>query len=373
MQSVAAFTDTYLPTVNGVSYTVQTWRDRWRERGGRMDVVYPGTDDYVPTDGEYPVRSVSFPFYDGFRLGVPRVPNRVEDVDVVHAHTPFALGLSGLRLARREDRPFVVSYHTPTGEYADYLTSREPFERGIESLSERYERWFFGRADAVLCPSTDARDHLRDEVGVEGDLTVLSNGVDTERFAPVDAAAAADFREAYDLPDGTLVGYTGRHGFEKNLREFVRAAEGVDATVVVGGDGPARGELESLATELGLDARFLGFLPREDLSAFYSVLDAFVFPSPVETQGLVALEANACGTPVVGVDEGALSDTVVDGVTGYHYPLGDVDACRKTIRRVLDERETLSASCLARREELGVDRAVDELASLYERVVAEKG
>ncbi|MDS0293133.1 glycosyltransferase [Halogeometricum luteum] len=373
MQSVAAFTDTYLPTVNGVSYTVQTWRDRWRERGGRMDVVFPGTDDYAPETGEYPVRSVSFPFYDGFRLGVPRVPSRVEDVDVVHAHTPFALGLSGLRLARRENRPFVASYHTPTGEYADYLTSREPFERRIESLSERYERWFFGRADAVLCPSTDARDHLRDEVGVDEGLTVLSNGVDTERFAPVGDAAVADFRERHDLPDGPLVGYTGRHGFEKNLDEFVRAAAGIDATVVFGGDGPARGELESLATDVGLDARFLGFLPREDLPAFYSALDAFVFPSPVETQGLVALEANACGTPVVGADAGALSDTVVDGVTGYHYPLGDVEACRKAIRRVLDEREALSDSCLDRREELGVDRAVDELASLYDRVVDEKG
>ncbi|SFR44603.1 Glycosyltransferase involved in cell wall bisynthesis [Halogeometricum rufum] len=373
MQSVAAFTDTYLPTVNGVSYTVQTWRDHWRERDGRMDVVYPGTDEYVPDEGEYPVRSVSFPFYDGFRLGVPRVPSRVEDVDVVHAHTPFALGLSGLRLARRRDLPFVASYHTPTGEYADYLTSRDSFERRIESLSERYERWFFGRADAVLCPSRDTRDHLRDEVGVDTEIVVLSNGIDTDRFAPADAGAVEAFRDRYDLPDGPLVGYTGRHGFEKNLSEFVRAAEGLDATVVFGGDGPAREELESLATDLGVEAHFLGFLPREELPAFYSALDAFVFPSPVETQGLVALEANACGTPVVGVDEGALSDTVDDGVTGYHYPLGDVAACRAAVERVLGERETLSASCLDRRDAVSVEHAVDELASLYDRVCSEKG
>ncbi|SFR44306.1 glycosyltransferase [Halogeometricum limi] len=369
MQSVAAFTDTYLPTVNGVSYTVQTWRDYWRERGGRMDVVFPGTNDYTPGEGEYPVRSVSFPFYDGYRLGVPRVPSRVEDVDVVHAHTPFALGLSGMRLARSEDRPFVASYHTPTGEYADYITTRDSVERRIEALSERYERWFFGRADAVICPSADTREHLRDDVGVETPITVLSNGIDVERFGPVDATA---FREKYDLPDGPLVGYTGRHGFEKNLDEFLRASEGLDVSLVLGGDGPAREELESLATELGLDAHFLGFLPREELAAFYSVLDAFVFPSPVETQGLVALEANACGTPVVGVDEGALSDTVVDGVTGYHYPLGDLSACRDAIGRVLDEREVLSASCLERRDQVSVDHAIDELASLYDRVCAEK-
>lgn len=366
--SVAAFSDTYLPTVNGVTYTVESWRDRWRERGGRMDVVFPGTDEYEPGEGEYPVRSVAFPFYEGFRLGVPRVPDGVFDVDLVHAHTPFALGLSGMRLARRRRVPFVASYHTPIGEYADYLTSRERVESGIESLSERYERWFFGRADAVVCPSEDARDHLVAEVGVETEVTVVSNGIDVERFVPTDAAG---FRAAYDLPDGPLLGYTGRHGYEKNLAEFVRAAEGLDATLVFGGDGPAKPDLERLARETGVDARFLGFLPRDELPAFYSALDAFVFPSPVETQGLVALEANACGTPVVGVDEGALSDTVVDGETGYHYRLGDAADCRRAIRRVLNERGSLSESCLARREEFSVDRAVDELAALYERV-AEK-
>jgi glycosyltransferase involved in cell wall biosynthesis len=363
--SVAAFTDTYLPTVNGVSYTIQTWRDHWQDRGGRMDVVYPGADDYDPDEGEYPVRSVAFPFYDDFRLGLPRVPDAVEDVDVIHAHTPFALGLSGMRLARRRDLPFVASFHTPTSEYADYLTSRERVERRIERLSERYERWFFGRADAVVCPTDAAREYLVDDVGVETRVAVLSNGVEIERFRPVDDG---DFRDRYGLPDGPLVGYTGRHGYEKNLAEFLHAAEGIDATVVFGGDGPARSGLESLAAQLDVDAHFLGFLPREDLPAFYSALDAFVFPSPVETQGLVALEANACGTPVVAVDAGALSTTVVDGVTGYHYDHGDVEGCRDAVRRVLDERASLSESCLARRSTLSVESVVDELSGLYDRV-----
>jgi len=139
----------------------------------------------------------------------------------------------------------------------------------------------------------------------------------------------------------------------------------------MGGDGPAREDLESLATDLDVDARFLGFLPREELPAFYSLLDAFVFPSPIETQGLVALEANACGTPVVGVDAGALSTTVVDGVTGYHYAHGDVTGCRAAIERVLDERDALSRSCLDRRDSLSVEHAVDQLASLYDRVLEE--
>ena len=366
--SVAAFTDTYLPTVNGVSYTVRTWRDRWRDRGGRMDVVYPASDDYDPDAGEHPVGSLPFPMYDGFRLGLPTVPDAATGVDLVHAHTPFAVGLGGVRLARRAEVPLVTSYHTPTAEYAEYLTSRPRVEHRIRWLAERYERWFLARADAIVCPSADTKARVDRNVAVDTPTVVIPNGVDTDFFAPADADA---FRARYDLPHGPLIGYTGRHGHEKNLPEFLRAADGVEATVVLGGDGPARPELEALAADLDLDARFLGFLPREDLPGFYSALDAFVFPSPVETQGLVALEANACGTPVVAVDAGALSNTVDDGVTGIHYPHGDVAGCRDAIWRALDARASLSASCLDRRESASVDHVVGELATLYDRVLSE--
>ncbi|AZH24974.1 glycosyltransferase family 4 protein [Haloplanus aerogenes] len=366
MRSVAVFTDTYLPTVNGVTYTVKAWRDCWADRGGRMDVVYPRTDGYAARVGEYPVRSLPFPFYPGFRIGIPWIPRRVRDVDIVHAHTPFAVGLAGLRLARTRDCPFVASYHTPTAEYADYVAPGDAVETLLERGSERYERWFLDRADAILAPSDATAAHLTDEVGVETPVTVIPNGIDTERFRPVDAEA---FRARHGLDDAdTLIGYTGRHGYEKRLGDLVDAAAELDATVVFGGDGPARSELEQRAVERGVDARFLGFLDREELPAFYSALDAFVFPSPVETQGLVALEANACGTPVVGANDGALADTVEDGVTGYHFETGDVASLRQSIRRTLAERDELRRSCLDRRERHGVDRAVDRLTDVYERL-----
>jgi glycosyltransferase involved in cell wall biosynthesis len=365
MRSVAAFTDTYLPTVNGVTYTVKSWRDQWERCGGRMDVVYPENDGHTPRPGEYPVSSLPFPFYPGFRLGVPTIPRRVRDVDVVHTHTPFALGLAGMRLASRADVPLVATYHTPTAEYANYLAENDRLGRGIERLSEAYERWFFDRADAVLVPSEATRRHLTDTVGVASDVTVLPNGIDLDRFRPVDAA---EFRRRHDLDDGPLVGYTGRHGYEKRLHDAVDAAAGVDATLVFGGDGPARDDLEARAAERGVDARFLGFLDRDDLPAFYSALDAFAFPSPVETEGLVALEAIACGTPVVAADEGALASTVDDGETGYHFSTGDVDAFADTITRTLDEHEALSRRCLERREEYGVERAVDRLRTVYDRL-----
>jgi glycosyltransferase involved in cell wall biosynthesis len=359
---VAAFTDTYLPTVNGVTYTIRTWRERWGERGGRMDVVYPGSAEYGGEAGEFSVPSLPFPFYEDFRLGAPAIPDAVRESEVVHAHTPFGVGLGGLKLARAEGRPLVASYHTPTSEYAGYLV--EGWLRGVVArVGDAYERWFLRRADRVVAPSETARKALRDR-GI-GPVSVVPNGVDIDRFAPVESG---EFRARYDLPESPLVGYTGRHGYEKQLSDLLVAAAEVDATFVFGGDGPARKSLGAWAEELGVDARFLGFLDREELPEFYSALDVFAFPSPIETQGLVALEAMACGTPVVGVASGALIDTIVEGETGYHYPPGDTDAFEAALRRALAERDRLREVCLARREVVSVERAIDELEAVYEEV-----
>jgi 1,2-diacylglycerol 3-alpha-glucosyltransferase len=361
--SVAAFTDTYLPTVNGVTYTVETWSSRWQDRGGRMDIVYPQST-HTPATDEYPVTSLPFPFYNGFRIGIPQIPDAVSDVDIVHSHTAFGLGIGGLRLAQKEGQPLVASFHTPTSEYAAYLTERS-IAGVIGRLSATYEDWYLDHADHIITPSENARDRLVDR-GVESPITIVPNGIDTDRFTPTDTDK---FCERFDLSDGPLVGYTGRHGYEKRLHDIIDATAGLDVTVVFGGDGPARSKLEESAAETNVDVRFLGFLDREDLPAFYSALDVFAFPSPVETQGLVALEANACGTPVVGVEEGALVDTVVEGETGYHFDPGDIDGFRTAILHALEKRETLSESCLDHRDDISVEHSVDQLETVYENVM----
>jgi len=365
LPSVAAFTDTYLPTVNGATYTIDTWRDQWVERGGRMHVVYPDSD-HDPAPDEHPVSSVPFPFYEGFRVGLPGLPDAVTDIDLVHAHTPFSLGLAGLRLARKHDLPVVASYHTPTSEYAAYLAFTERIERAIERSAEGYERRFLDRVDLVIAPSERTATHIREAVETDTHVVVVPNGVDVDFFRPVDPTA---FRERHDLPAGPLVGYTGRHGYEKALDDIVAAAEDLDVTLVFGGDGPAREALEAQARTADVDARFLGFLDRAELPAFYAALDAFAFPSPVETQGIVALEANACGTPVAGVASAALADTIDQAETGYKAPPGDVAAFRDVIARTLDERERLREECLARREAMSVARSVDRLADVYDDVL----
>jgi len=113
-----------------------------------MDVVYPHADGHAPGPHEHPVRSVAFPWYQGYRLGAPKIPDALGEVDVVHAHTPYALGLGAMRLARRADAPLVASYHTPTDEYADYLAPGPRTASGLGRISRRFGQARTGKSDS---------------------------------------------------------------------------------------------------------------------------------------------------------------------------------------------------------------------------------
>lgn len=354
---IVAFTDSYLPTVNGVTYTVKSWRDKWNQMCGDMTVVFPESE-YNSAEGELSVPSLPFPFYDTYRIGIPWMPDELPDADIIHSHTQFGLGLAGLILAIKEDKPIVATFHTPTAEYANYLTDSDMLERGVRFLAEKYEQWFFNRVDLVIMPSEPCYDKL----DTHTETIVLNNGIEIDKFKPTDTSK---FRSKYNLEANTLVGYTGRHGSEKRLFDILKATANMNVTVVFAGDGPVCSDLKRQAVDVDTEVRFLGFLPREELPDFYSTLDAFLFPSPVETEGIVALEAIACGTPVVAADRGGLTETVDDGRTGYHFKTGSPEDFEEVIRQTLDEREQLSEYCMSYRKEIDIESTVDRLKRIY--------
>ncbi|MDY6766329.1 MAG: glycosyltransferase [Candidatus Nanohaloarchaea archaeon] len=357
---IAYFTETYFPQINGVTYTIDAWREELQARDHEVHVVYPDSA-HQPRRGEHPVASVETRVVEGYRLGAafPReVADRVGDVDVVHGHGPFSLGVLGQRVAKRQDVPFVATHHTPLYRYFDYLSGQPELHAALYYVYKGWERLFYRSCDAALAPSQYTADKLAGRIARE--ITPLSNGLDTNFFAPSEPALRAE----HGLEDDRVVGFCGRLGHEKNLDELLDFADRFDGHVLVAGDGFARDHYEP-RFQAHPSITYVGRLPRERMPQFYSSLDAFLIPSTVETQGVSVLEANACGVPAVGADAMALSETIVDGENGKHYTPGDVDELAAAVEEVYEDLDRFQERSRMLAEQHSITSVVDDLLDIY--------
>src|SRR5581483_10005471 len=183
---VALFTNNYLPFCGGVTTSVETLRRGLDERGHEPWVFAPRFPG-AAADGGRVIRYPSLPAatYPEFAIAVPFAPGIARRVrrlafDVFHAHHPFVLGPAARRLARRQGRPLVFTYHTRYEKYAHYVPVRRSL---VEALAVRLSTRFAARADAVIAPAGHVRDELRAR-GVRAPIAVVPTGVDLTRFRP---------------------------------------------------------------------------------------------------------------------------------------------------------------------------------------------
>ena len=310
------------------------------------------------------------------------------EYDLIHAHY-WLSGAVGLALRQRWGVPVVQMFHT-LGHLKNDATpngaAREPDVRIAE------EARIVAATDRLIAATVVERAHLVSHYGADpGRIAVIPCGVDTELFMPGDQAAA---RATLGLDGGPQLLYVGRlapiKGLETLLDGMARlhAAGSPAHLTIVGGDAdePLDGheaELRSRLARLALgDAvTFVGAQPQERLRTWYVAADATVLPSYYESFGMVALEAMACGSPVVASRVGGLQTTVRHGVTGLLVPdhdpvslaeaftrlLGDADLRwrlgREGVRWATQHRWPCVAEAVCREYAALVERAASHLAS----------
>lgn len=305
------------------------------DRGGAVRVET--VEDPAAEPDTRVVRWPSAPFwaYPQLRMSVPLRTDVAAGLKqwqptLVHATTPFGIGLAGRAVARSLRVPLVTSYHTAFGEYLKH------YGLGVlDRASWPYLRWFHNSGRRTFAPSRFVASQLLAE-GFR-DLRVWGRGVDPQRFHP--RFRCESMRRAMGAgPDDLVVAYVGRVAPEKQVAlaiEGVRAVMERHAHVrlAIAGDGPALAECRAMAPQRSW---FAGALTGGALSAFYASADVFVFPSTTETFGNVVLEAMASGVPVVAPDVGATLE-LANRDTAELFAAGDARALADAVERLLRE------------------------------------
>ena len=269
-------------------------------------------------------------------------------VDVVHANY-WLSGLVAHRVKHELELPFVSTFHTLARVKAEG-GDPEPEWR------DRAEAEIINCADAICVSCTEEEAQFRRLYGnPRGRIEIVSPGVEHAFFAPGDARGA---RHALGLSNGPVLLFVGRIQPLKGVDVAVRALAELrrpDALLlVVGGASGLEGSAEvgrvmRLIDELGVrdQVRFVEPQPHHILSTYYRAADVVVVPSRSESFGLVALEAAACGIPVVASAVGGLLTLVDDGETGYLISGRDPSVFADRIRTILDD-PALAASMSVR-------------------------
>jgi glycosyltransferase involved in cell wall biosynthesis len=299
--------------------------------------------------------------------------------DLIHVQHPLERSVYARRVLRLEGwrTPLVVTAHSLFGEHS---------ESTIETVMAPNLR----AADRVIAVSPRIADQAM-QLGVQSKrLRVIRSGVDAEHFRPRrlprDRAAA---RQRLGIgPEARLVLFVGNLEPRKQVDVLLRALASVreevpSAALIVVGSGESAGvedqtaRLIHLTHYLGLEppdaVRFVGHVEDEELLEYYAAADVFALPSSSEAQGIVALEAMACGLPVVASAVGGLLGTIEDGRTGFLVPPGEVPALAERLVALLVDDSLRQAIGTAARgaveHEFSWPRATEATLEVYRDVL----
>ena len=379
--NIVMMTNTYLPIVGGVAHSVATFTEDYRARGHRVLVVAPQTEG-APADEEDVVRVPAIQHFNGSDFAAPLpAPGRLNEAldafrpDLIHAHHPYLLGMTALRVARSRDLPLVFTHHTRYELYTHYVPADSPaFRRFVIELATRYANL----CDQVFAPSESIAELIRAR-GVRTPIDVVPTGVDVAVLARGDGAA---FRARHGIPpDAFVVGHLGRLAPEKNLAFLAEAvacflSQEPRAVFLLVGLGPAEEAIRHTLARAGLLGRLYhaGVLRGRAVADAYRAMDVFAFASQSETQGMVLVEAMAAGVPVVGLDAPGVRDVLRDRVNGrllYEETVNAFCGALHWVVRLPDEaRERLREGARATAREFSRERCAERALACYERLLS---
>ena len=311
------------------------------------------------------------------------------DYDIIHSHY-WLSGFAGLKLQRELKAPLVHMFHTLAmmkNMVARNDEDKEP------ALRISIENKLMDLSDLIVASSPADRGHMLQHYGADpAKIIVVPCGVDLNLFSQLPKEIC---RHDLELSSRRAILFVGRitpiKGLECLLKALViligksKISSSDLHLLIIGGelDNGGNGankemkKLNDLTSRLGLDSMvtFLGAKPQHDLPCFYSAAEVCVLPSLYESFGMVALECMASGTPVIASNVGGLSNTIINGYTGYLVPRGNATALAEKIDLFLQNdylRSRIGKQAAHHAQKYSWEKITRQLVSLYNRVLSQK-
>lgn len=335
---IGIFTDCYYPQVNGVVTSVLILEEELRKLGHEVTIVTVKVPNYVETNPNI-VRISSIPFskWSEFRLGLPVLTKAFKkikalDLDLIHTHTEFSIGLFGKFVAKHLDIPVVHTYHTMYEDYTHYITNFKYTKYVAKKLIISTSKQYVKKYDGIIAPSDKTRFALR-SYGVTNNIFVVPTGINLSKFRPL-PKNDPDLLNLYEKHNLNSSDYhilsLGRLSEEKSVDLIIKELPALitripNVKLLIVGDGPYREKLEELTLklELGNYVVFVGRIPHDHVNLYYNIADVFVSASKTETQGLTIIEAMASGLPVIAYNDLNVKDIIIHRVTGFVFETQD--------------------------------------------------
>lgn len=292
---------------------------------------------------------------------------RFEKLDLLHVHyaIPHA---SAAYMAKQILQTYGIHIPIVTTLHGTDITlvGKDPSYNPVVTFS-------INQSDGVTAVSKNLKEDTFKHFDITRDIRVIPNFIDLSRFS---LKPREHFKKAIAPGDERILIHTSNFRRVKRTNDviqvFQKIQEKIRCKLLMVGDGPDRVNAEQLCRDLGVcnDVRFLG--KQDAIEEILSVTDLFLMPSESESFGLAALEAMACGVPVISSNAGGLPELNINGVTGFLDPVGDIESMAAHAIHILEDNErlaTFKAAALERAKEFDLSLVLPIYEHYYQEVI----
>ncbi len=335
---IALFTETYLPTINGVVTHVKTLKDGLEALGHTVLVVTADSrfSNHVISKDVMYCPAVKVKKIYNYDVAPPISIERLEKIksfapDIIHIHNEFGVGISGILIAKQLNVPLVYTLHTMYDDYVYYVAKKAAVGKLVTSATHFYAKMLASTASAITGPSQKVSEYFR-KCGVKKKIYVIPNSVELDKFDPTgdDPEERLKFRHNLGFnDDDTVFCFCGRLGKEKNVSlmlkywsEHVKPDDRLKLYII--GEGPLYEQHVDEVKRYGLTdiVKFAGRVDHDDLKPHYGCCDAYITTSLSDTCSISMLEGMAMHLPVVSLADRLNEGQVKDGINGYNFKNG---------------------------------------------------